>query len=73
MLPSGTVEEGIQVNRRDGYHQGAEAAEPAAAPDAAVMLGCESGWACRRGLTQRYLARPAAQVSQQPLGGIVAS
>jgi hypothetical protein len=31
------------------------------------MFGCQSGWACRRGLARRYLARPAAQVSRQPL------
>jgi len=40
------------------------AAQPAAAPDAAIMRGCEVGWACRRGSSRRLVAGAAAQVSR---------
>jgi hypothetical protein len=46
------------------------AAQPAAAPDAAIMVGCGVGWACRRGLSRRLVARAAAQVSREPFGGL---
>ena len=44
-------------------------AQPAAAPDAAIIRGCKVGWACGRGLLQRLIAPTAVQVSRASLGG----
>jgi hypothetical protein len=43
------------------------AAQPAAAPDAAIVGGCGVGWAYRRGFCRRLVAPAAAQVSRLPL------